>query len=65
MNEPEQLTLDSALKVQTCTCDRHATCPRCDPDYVEQDGDWAAGIVTHADGLKPRYGVIPYRPVAL
>jgi hypothetical protein len=56
----EQLTLLTPELVPTlrpCDCPRHATCPRCDPDYEEQDGDRAAGVVTA--GSVP-YGVIPF-----
>jgi hypothetical protein len=56
----EQLQLlDEQLELRqhACDCPRHASCPRCDTDYVEQDGDRAAGIVTA--GQVP-YGVIPY-----
>ena len=56
----EQLTLlrdDLEPALEQCDCERHATCPRCDPGYVEQDGDRAAGIVTA--GPVP-YGIIPF-----
>jgi hypothetical protein len=55
-----QLTLADELRrppEHACDCPRRSTCPRCDPDYVEQDGDRAAGIVSA--GPVP-YGVIPY-----
>ena len=44
----EQLSLldaELAPSLTPCDCERHATCPRCDPGYLEQDGDRAAGIV--------------------
>ena len=62
MSEPEQLALltaDLAPAQHHCDCPRHATCPRCDPSYVERDGDRAAGIVPFDAGPVP-YGVIPF-----
>ena len=56
----EQLSLldaELAPTLRPCDCERHATCPRCDPDYIEQDGDRAAGIVTEGP---VRWGVIPF-----
>ena len=46
-------------RLDGCDCPRHATCPRCDPAYVERDGDRAAGIVPFDAGPVP-YGVIPF-----
>ena len=63
---PEQLALFTSEHEPTlhaCDCPRHATCPRCDPDYVEQDGDWANGIVTFENcGLlkNSSHNVIPF-----